>query len=224
MKLVIDQNISFDELKGLVENGAKFISYQYVISVPIFFPTQRLSKLFLIRKNEKPSKYAAGYNFLNILLGIWGLPFGPVFMIRSIALNRKGGVNFTEDVMVNITKEAFISRDVKMKKPAKYFTTPSKSNKKELNKVFTKLRSNKVLRDDVLVGYFINTEKDEKPYHVIGVNAPLNVKLVQQIEEEIYKRFFKFSKFKIVSLANDEYEHINRLKAEGIMMPINNSH
>ena len=142
-------------------------------------------------------------------------------MIKSIALNLKGGINFTKDVMVNIAEEAFSNREVKMEKPARYFTEPSKSNKKELKKVFNKLRSEHILESEILVGYFINIEKDEKPYHVIGVNNSLNEQLIQQIEKEIYKRFYTFSKFKIVSFADNQYEHLNRLKSEGIIMPPN---
>jgi len=77
MRMSIDKAIKFQELETLIRKGGRFISYQYIISMPVFFPTKRMSRLFFIRNNEKASKYSLKYNILNFLLGFWGLPFGP---------------------------------------------------------------------------------------------------------------------------------------------------
>ena len=77
MKIHIGNDLKTEELAGLISRGAKFVAYRYIISVPVFRPVKRISKLFFIRPGEKSFRSAAGYNILSFLLGIWGLPFGP---------------------------------------------------------------------------------------------------------------------------------------------------
>ena len=215
MKIHIDDTVKTGELPELVRKGAKFIAYRYIISVPVFYPTKRISKLFFIKPGEKSSKYSTGYNLLSLLLGIWGLPFGPPNTVRAFILNLKGGIDFTEDVMVNLKDDTLVKKEVILEKPARFFLKPSKSNLNELKKVFRMIKKLNIISEPVIAGFYINVAKDEKPYHVIGVSSELTDETIRIIRQELYKKFFKQTKFEVVSFQSNNYEHIEMLRNEG---------
>ncbi len=216
MRIQISDDIKTDDINGLIKAGAKFIAYQYIISVPLFPPTKRFSKLYFITQNEKTSKYSLKYNLLCIFLGLWGLPFGPPSMIRTIISNLRGGLDLTDDVLVNMKQDTLSKKEIELVKPSKFFIKPSKSNLTELQKVFKSVKNYIIINEPILVGYFINTDNNEKAYYVIGLSIKLDDDNLQIIRKQLYKRFLKHTKFEIVSLLDNNYEHIERFKSEGI--------
>lgn len=218
MKLSINDRIKYEELSSKIQEGGRFIAYRYIVSRPLFYPVNRISKLFFIEKNEKASKYAWSYNVLNFLLGIWGLPFGPAVMIKSIFINLKGGIDLTEDVLVNLTKEAFDKKEIEMLRPGNMFVAPTKSNLKELGKVTRELRSKNIVKGEIVVGYFIDTKENESPYYALGFSNDLEAVDLQKIRNEIRKRFYKHVKFEFFSLDEENNEFVQRLKKEGVKL------
>jgi hypothetical protein len=218
LKIHIDDQIKIEEINDLIKKGAKFISYQYIVSVPIFMPNRIFSKLYFIQPYEKSSKYAFKYNLISFLLGLWGLPFGPPVMIKTFILNLKGGVDLTEEVLINLKQDTLIKKEIILEKPAKYFLEPTKSSLKEFEKVFKSVKKFSSLPEPVIIGYYINTEKDEKPYHVIGISSEITDDKVKMIMKEIHKKFYDHIKFEIVNLLDKKYEHIDRLKIEGVKL------
>ena len=216
MKIHIGNDVKTEELAGLISRGAKFVAYQYIISVPVFRPVKRISKLFFIKPGEKSSRYAPGYNFLSFLLGIWGLPFGPPTLVKIFLLNMKGGIDFTEEVMVNLQADTLIKKEINLEKPARFFEAPTKSNLKELEKVFQEVTKYGIIGEPVIAGFFINTARDESPYHVIGISSDLTDEKLQVIRRELGRKFHKHIRFEIVSLLSPDYEHVDRLRKEGV--------
>ena len=218
MKIYIGSDIKSEDLAGLVRQGAKFVAYQYIISVPVFRPVKRISKLFFIKPGEKSSRYATGYNFLSFLLGIWGLPFGPPTLVKILLLNMKGGIDFTEEVMVNLKADTLLTKEINLEKPARFFEPPTKSNLKELEKVFREVKKHIIIEEPVVAGFYINTAPDETPYHVLGISSELTEENIQVIRRELGRKFYKHIRFEIVSLLSPDYEHIERLKNEGVRL------
>lgn len=215
MRIHISDGIKKQELEALIAKGAKFVSYQYIISVPIFFPIKRFSKLYFIPPNTKPSSYSFQYNLFSVILGLWGLPMGPPFIIKTLMLNLRGGIDFTEDVLANLKDDTLDRKEIYLEKPSRYFLEPSKSNQKEFEKVFRSVNKHMLVNEPIVVGYFINTVNDEKPYYVIGVSSQVNDDIQGIIKNELYKRFYKHTRFDIVSLLDYKYEHCERLLKEG---------
>ena len=120
--------------------------------------------------------------------------------------------------MVNLKPDSLISKTIELEKPSRFFLHPSKQNCRELNKVFKAFRKHNISVEPVVAGYFINTTENEKPYHVLGISAELKEETIQIIRSELLKKFYKHAKFEIVSLLNNEYEFIDRLKKEGIKL------
>ncbi|MBT3800627.1 MAG: hypothetical protein HOG05_05705 [Bacteroidetes bacterium] len=216
MSIHKSENFSINSIHKEVDHGAVFIAYKYIISIPIFPPVQRFSKLYLIKSFENKSMYCTGSNIINLLLGLWGLPFGPYYMLSAIRMNSKGGVDFTEDVLHNLKEEDLKNGFVDLAKPYRIFTHPGKSSLQSFTKCFYKIEEQLVLSHRPVIGYFIDTEKDERPYYIIAFNQDINQEIIDTIKAEIYKKFVKTMKVEIISLSNGEFIHTERLLNEGI--------
>jgi hypothetical protein len=215
MKLSLNRDLTLDQIQNKVNNGAKFIAYSYIISVPIFMPVRRISKLYFIESGYPLSVNAMRYNIANFMLGIWGLPMGPPIMIKTIISNMRGGIDLTDDVMANITEEAVNTGIINMEKPASAFILPNKSNKSEFKKVYKRLIANNTIKEPMHVGLYIDTIDNEKPYHVIYIDQNLSDNQLQEVRNAIYKRFFKHNRFDILSLNSEipeNYQTITDVK------------
>jgi hypothetical protein len=100
-KLIIDDQISLDQLQKQVEKGGTFVMYQYCISILFAVSLRRFSPAYFIPANESKSKYKAKYNRLSSIFGWWGIPWGIVYTLSSYKINRNGGIDVTEDILYN---------------------------------------------------------------------------------------------------------------------------
>ena len=83
--------MTLDELKGMpysqlakeIELGGRFVVYTYTISI-VLMTFRRPSKIYFIRKGELAIKHGWQYLLLSLLLGWWGIPFGPIYTLQSI--------------------------------------------------------------------------------------------------------------------------------------------
>jgi NhaP-type Na+/H+ or K+/H+ antiporter len=100
-KLIIDDQISLDQLQKQVEKGGTFVMYQYCISILLVLSLRRFSPAYFIPANESKSKYKAKYNRLSSIFGWWGIPRGIVYTLSSYKINRNGGIDVTEDILYN---------------------------------------------------------------------------------------------------------------------------
>ena len=80
----------------------------------------------------------------------------------AIISNLRGGVNLTDDVLVNMKQDTLNKKEIELVTPSKFFIKPSKSNLTELNKVFKSVKSYLIINEPILVGYFINTDNNEE--------------------------------------------------------------
>lgn len=78
------------EVLSRLEAGAKLVQYQYVISVIVATFTLN-SPIYLFKSGEKAYTYSWPYTTISVLLGWWGIPWGPIRTIRAIVLNNSEG-------------------------------------------------------------------------------------------------------------------------------------
>lgn len=64
------EGLTTEELNHELSNGAKFVVFQYCISV-IILTFKRGSDVYFIRANESTAKHSIGFTLLSILLGWW---------------------------------------------------------------------------------------------------------------------------------------------------------
>lgn len=208
-KLKINKDLTLEELKQEVENGSRFVVFQYCISILFAITLRRFSPAILVNKDTSISKFKNKYNLISSLFGWWGFPWGPYYTIKSFKINRKGGVDFTEDVMLNITKESLNQREVELKITNQIFTKPSKSYIKTFQKAFLKEFETDLKIKQLIVGLFINTKDGIEPYYVIGlkVDGDYN-KYLERIQEAIYTQFYKHTYFEFINLDLNENIHV----------------
>jgi hypothetical protein len=89
------------ELQQEVQQGGKFVMYQYCISILI--PTfRRSSNTYFIRHEENALLKGIPYTLLSLLLGWWGIPWRPIYTVQSVWINFKGGRDVTSEVLASM--------------------------------------------------------------------------------------------------------------------------
>jgi hypothetical protein len=91
------ESITKQELAHELAHGAKFVIYQYAISIVILSFKQG-SDIYFVRSNESAVMKGLPYTLLTLLAGWWGIPFGPIFSLIALFNNLKGGKDVTKEV------------------------------------------------------------------------------------------------------------------------------
>ena len=93
------EGLTVDEINHEISKGAKFVAFQYCIS--IFVMTfKRGSSIYFIRSGESTLKHSLVFTLITLLFGWWGFPWGPVYSISSLSINPAGGKDLTQEVSI----------------------------------------------------------------------------------------------------------------------------
>ncbi len=87
-------NLSTDQIHFEVQRGARFVLYSYCVSV-LVLTFRRTSDVYFLRSGESPVVKGLPWTLLTVLLGWWGIPWGPIYSIQSLILNLSGGKDVT---------------------------------------------------------------------------------------------------------------------------------
>ncbi|MBL4592431.1 MAG: hypothetical protein JKX68_01290 [Flavobacteriales bacterium] len=203
-KLSIREGVSFEELQTEIENGGRFIIYQYCISIFFAITLNRLSPAIFILAKEDSTKFKSKYNSLSSIFGWWGLPWGPIHSIKSIRNNNQGGIDVTKDIMLNINKTSFESRVVTIEEMDTMFSKPSKSDLKEFTKVANKLKEG-INIQELYVGLFINTDEYVEPYYMLAISGKSTFDTnSEEVKKALYTRFRKHVVFEYLNLSETD--------------------
>lgn len=93
--------LTTDELNRELQSGGRFVLFQYCISV-LIMTFRRGSAIYFIRAGESTAKYSWQYTLLTLLLGWWGIPWGPIYSIGSLHTNLTGGKDVTQQVLASL--------------------------------------------------------------------------------------------------------------------------
>ncbi len=80
-----------------IKNGARFVQFQYAVSV-ILISFLLPSKIEKLERRESPVLRGVKYSLLSFVVGWWGIPVGPIFTVASIVRNSRGGIDLTETI------------------------------------------------------------------------------------------------------------------------------
>jgi len=98
MEIIGLDGIEQDEFAREIENGARFVTYQYCVSI-LVMTFKRSSDIYFIRAGEGRFGKGIGMSFMSLLLGWWGLPWGPIYTIGALFSNCTGGTDVTNEVL-----------------------------------------------------------------------------------------------------------------------------
>lgn len=105
MRIVGIEGMTASELNSELQRGAKFVIYQYCISL-LLVTFKRSSHIYFVRTGESNLGKIAGYTAVSLLLGWWGIPWGPTDTIQAVAINLRGGKNITQEVIAALNQGA----------------------------------------------------------------------------------------------------------------------
>ncbi len=93
------------ELEFEIQRGAKFVLFQYCISV-IVLTFRRASDIYFLRQGENAALKGLPFTFLSLVAGWWGIPWGPIYTIQSVYNNSRGGKDVTQSVVNSLRGQA----------------------------------------------------------------------------------------------------------------------
>ena len=99
------EGVTGAQLAAELQNGAKFVTYQYCFSI-LILTFKRFSNVYFIRGGENAVVKGLGYTILSLLFGWWGIPWGPIYTIQALWLNLRGGKDVTQEIMASLRSTA----------------------------------------------------------------------------------------------------------------------
>ena len=98
MKIKGVDGLTQEQLQMELQRGAKFVMYQYCISL-LVITFKRPSEVYFVRAGEGSVGKGLGFSGLSMLLGWWGVPWGPIYTLQSFWVNFRGGRDVTSEVV-----------------------------------------------------------------------------------------------------------------------------
>jgi hypothetical protein len=103
MKIQGIENMSSDQLRFELQRGAKIVCYQYCVSL-LVITLRRSSDAYYIPAGESSVSKGLPWTLLSLVMGWWGIPWGPIFTVQSLIVNFKGGKDLTVDFSAAMTR------------------------------------------------------------------------------------------------------------------------
>lgn len=202
-KIYIKENFPFENLIQEVEQGGRFIVFSYCISI-VAMSFRCFSPAIFVRNGESIKGYQVRYNLWSFLFGWWGIPWGPVYTIKYIVNNNKGGIDVTEDVVLNIDEKGFYEREYELVKTNQYFCKPDNWDKREFIKALSKVYERDYNLHTIIIGNYINTGEEE-PYYTIGIECEKDYqKYPLLLKEALNSRFKARTYFRFLDLKEEK--------------------
>ena len=106
--------LTLSDINDEIQRGGKFVNYSYCISI-ILMTFKRPTDIYFIRANESALVKGLPFTLLSLVLGWWGIPWGPIYTIWAVGSNLSGGKDITTEVlqhfMNSVQKEVAIDLD-----------------------------------------------------------------------------------------------------------------
>ncbi len=92
------EGMSTQELNAELERGGRFVIFSYTISVLVMtFKTP--TDIYFLRGGESGFATGLPFTMLSLVLGWWGIPWGPIYTIWSTVENCSGGKDVTREIL-----------------------------------------------------------------------------------------------------------------------------
>ncbi len=87
-------------------NGARGSSCFSIAFSALAVTFRRPSDIYLIRAEENAAVKGLPFTLLTLVLGWWGIPWGPVYRVQPLITNLGGGKNVTSEIMAGYCSPA----------------------------------------------------------------------------------------------------------------------
>ena len=89
---------TFSELEKNVLAGGRFVIFQYCFSV-VVMSFKRPSAIIYLPPGEDGAGAAVSNSMISLLVGWWGIPWGPIWTFWTVIKNACGGIDVTQAVL-----------------------------------------------------------------------------------------------------------------------------
>lgn len=214
-RLQVPDKMELNVLRHQIDEGQKFIVFQYCISILFAITLTRYSPAILVKDETELHYYRKKYNRQALLLGLWAIPWGIIKTLDSIKVNKAGGIDVTEDIMLNLDDESLLKNEVNLITTTKLFIEPNKSELKGYRKAVKHGFERDYSVKTIAAGLYINVEEHVAPHRVVGIKSDKDFdKCIEQLEKSLHRYFIKNTYFEFIDLNKDE-EVCRRLLSQG---------
>jgi hypothetical protein len=92
------ENLTIAEIQEELRKGAKFVVFQYAVSLLVVTFRQN-TPIHFKRAGESTLSKSIAYSIITFVFGWWGIPWGPIYSIGALFNNFSGGKDVTADVL-----------------------------------------------------------------------------------------------------------------------------
>lgn len=210
-KLANTSDLGKEEILIVLNSGARFVVFKYNISF-IFIRFERWSPAILIKNSEEMKRYQKKYNTLNYFFASWHFPKGPYLLYSSLKFNNQGGLDVTQDIVLNLDHYNQVSQTISIERIHTLFDVISTSDMKELQKALQLFFENYPMIRELYVGQYVNIDEyEEPPFCVAFDKSDLDR---EALKKAIYTRFRKHVVFQFFS-REEEPELFEAIKEQG---------
>ncbi len=100
-RIVGIEGMTTQQVQDAVARGGRFVIYQYCFSV-LVMSFKRGSDIHFVRPGESAAKKGASYTAMSLVVGWWGIPWGPIWTLMTVFKNLGGGIDVTRQVLNSI--------------------------------------------------------------------------------------------------------------------------
>jgi hypothetical protein len=100
-KIVGIEGMTGADLQMELSSGGRFVIFPYCISI-VVLTFRRGSSIHFVKAGESAVSKSLPFVLLSLILGWWGIPWGPIHTIGSVVTNLQGGKDVTTDVLASI--------------------------------------------------------------------------------------------------------------------------
>lgn len=198
-------NINNKDLKTIqkeVSLGSKFIFFNYRIGLGAISLLKQSPIIYINQlDDELLTYYKKKYNKLNFIFGPWSLFKGPILTYNTYKINKLGGIDVTNDIMVNLDQFSLTKNEVEIKFIHNIFIKVKKS----ITKVIHNLDLNIIPIKKVYLGLLINVDEYSEPLITIGFELFNNDILDEKyVFKKLYKSFYKHVEFYLINIETDK--------------------
>lgn len=104
-KIIGIDNMPVEQINHELQNGAKFVMFEYCFSI-ILMTFKQPTNIYFVKKSESTAGKSIGYTLVSVLFGWWGIPWGPIYTIAALVTNLKGGKDVTAEVIASFNQAA----------------------------------------------------------------------------------------------------------------------
>jgi hypothetical protein len=103
VKIVGIEGMSPQDIEFELQRGGRFVVFLYCVSV-LVMTFKRPSAIYFIRAGEGTGSKSIPFTLISLVLGWWGIPWGPIWTISSVVTNLRGGKDVTKAIAATLSQ------------------------------------------------------------------------------------------------------------------------